>query len=75
MEVTVLTQTSQRHAKNFTEKCMVFQASQYGKTVDVIVEGGHGSRTFAIFLNGERTTASTNYPKAIGEALLILNQN
>lgn len=75
MEITVLAQTSQRHANNFTENCLVFEATEYGKKVEVIVEGEHGQRTFGIYLNGERMTATTNYPKAIGQAILTLNQN
>lgn len=75
MKITTLTQTAQRHANNFTENCMVFSAQEYSKKVEVIVEGEHGMRTFGIYLNGERVGASTNYPKAIGQAILTLNQN
>lgn len=75
MEITVLAQTRQRHATNFTENFLVFEATEYGKKVEVIVEGEHEQRTFGIYLNGERMTATTNYPKAIGQAILTLNQN
>lgn len=75
MEITTLAQTAQRHANGFTKNCQVFSAVQYGKKVEVIVEGEHGQRTFGIYLNGERMTATTNYPKAIGQAILTLNQN
>jgi hypothetical protein len=54
---------------------MVFSAQEYStKKVEIIVEGEHGSRTFAIYLNGVRKGASTNYPKAIGQAILMLNK-
>ena len=75
MEITVLAQTRQRHATNFTANFLVFEATEYGKKVEVIVEGEHEQRTFGIYLNGERMTATTNYPKAIGQAILTLNQN
>jgi len=75
MEIRTLAQTAQRHANGFTKNCQVFEAVEYSKKVEVIVEGEHGQRTFGIYLNGERVGASTNYPKAIGQAILTLNQN
>jgi hypothetical protein len=75
MKITILAQTRQRHATNFTKDFIVFSAEEYTKKVEVIVEDEHGQRTFGIYLNGERMTATTNYPKAIGQAILTLNQN
>jgi len=75
MEITILAQTRQRHATNFTKNFIVFSAEEYTKKVEVIVEGEQNARTFGIYLNGERMTATTNYPKAIGQAILTLNQN
>lgn len=70
-----MTQTSARHSNQFTEKNCVFQARDNGKKVEVIVENWNDKqKTFNIYLDGQKVTASTNYPKAIGIALLTLNE-
>jgi hypothetical protein len=76
MTIKQITKTSQRHASQFTEGTIVFSI-EYGfeQTIYVIVKrllDGH--QTFAIFRNGQYVTASTNYSKAIGEAMLLMSE-
>jgi len=74
MNIKTIAQTSARHANQFTANCLLFQAEENGRKVEVIVEQQGNNKSLGIYLNGERITASSNYPKAIGLAILILNQ-
>lgn len=75
MEILTLAHTSARHASQFTANCQVFQAkSDFAGMVEVVVEANGEYKTFAIYMNGDRVTATTNYPKSIGLAILKLNE-
>ena len=77
MQINQITQTTQRHADTFTAGAEVFDASNKGKKVVVKVEetksqSGLSYKRFAIYVNKSYTTATSNYPKAIGLAMLQL---
>jgi hypothetical protein len=74
MQVTQMTQTSQRHADQFTDGTKVFEVVTSDKEIKVIVEAWNSNHnSFVIYYNGIKETASSNYPKAIGLAMLLLN--
>jgi hypothetical protein len=75
MNIITISHTGARHASQFTANCIVFEAkSDMAGFVAVKVEANGEYKTFAIYLNGDRVTATTNYPKAIGLALLKLTE-
>lgn len=74
MQVTHMTQTSQRHADQFTDGTKVFEVTNNSHTIKVIVEAWNSNHnSFVIYYNDIKKTASSNYPKAIGLAMLLLN--
>jgi len=79
MNINQITQTTQRHADTFTAGASVFEASSKGKLVKVWVEEtksqtGNSYKRFAVYVNGSYTTSTSNYPKAIGIAMLKLTE-
>jgi len=76
MTIKQITKTSQRHASQFTEGNIVFSIEYgYEQTIVVTVKrllDNH--QTLAISRNGQYVTASTNYSKAIGEAMLLMSE-
>lgn len=73
MEIKHITDSSQRHANNFTGGAEVFSATDSGNTVSVRCESWNmKQKGFYIYVNGEKRTGTSNYPKAIGLALIEL---
>jgi len=74
MNITYAKNTSQRHANTFNEDERVFVADNgVDKVVVKVRKWNEKQQTFAIILNGNYVTASSNYLKAIGEAVLLLS--
>ena len=74
MEILTLAHTSQRHADTFTENAIVFEAVNNGRAVQVVAKSWNANhKTFHILLNDEKVTATSNFAKAIGLAVLSLN--
>lgn len=79
MQLEHITATSQRHADTFASGAIVFGMTFGSKRVSVEVKtntskSGLQHKTFAIMINGERKTATSNYPKAIGLAMLEITE-
>lgn len=75
MEILTLAHTSQRHADTFTENAIVFEAINNGRAVQVVAKSWNANhKTFHILLNDVKVTATSNYPKAVGLAILNLNK-
>jgi hypothetical protein len=76
MTIKQMTKTTQRHASQFTEGNIVFSI-EYGHEQTIVVTVKRlldKHQTFAIIRNGQYVTASTNYSKAIGEAMLLMSE-
>lgn len=79
MQLEHITATSKRHADTFSSGAIVFAMKLGSNRVLVQVEtntskSGIQHKTFAILLNEERVTATSNYPKAIGLAMLEITE-
>ncbi len=74
MNITHIKQTSQRHADTFEADERVFVADNgVNKVVVKVKKWNEKRQTFAIILDGNYVTASSNYLKAIGEAVLLIS--
>lgn len=64
----------ERNAAGFDAGQIVFTATEGKNTVAVVPEHwNEKQKSFSIYFNGTKWTASSNLTKAIGEAILILN--
>lgn len=73
MTIKHITSTAQRHANQFTGGTEVFSATDSGHHVSVRCEHWNDKQKgFYIYLDGVKVTGSSNYPKAIGLALIEL---
>jgi hypothetical protein len=74
MNILTLTQTSQRHANQFTNGVTVFQADSENGIIRVVCEKWNDKQQcFNIYSGAEKVGATTNYPKAIGMAIIYLH--
>lgn len=58
----------ERHADNFEDGCVVFDNGVV--IVKVSQWNDKGRKTFDVFVDGDRITSTSNYPKAIGLGVL-----
>lgn len=73
MEIVMIKDTKARHADQFEDGEEVFRATHFDSEVRIVAESWNvNHKAFVIYVNWVKITSSSNYMKAIGEAVFVL---